>query len=698
MKGDMKNKDSSTEKKTSDSPITEKKTVNKKNTKHKYSLRSKHNRRNKSDEKKYSKKQDINSDSDSGITTTEESEEDFDKKEYTRFLSKMFPSRFINQRVAEILEEEDDEESTDEDYQKPKKKKQNSKRGKHNKPETESETLTESSDETSHETSHETSETNDEYYHDSDELYGTVYSKKKAFNILVSLDDPSYYERDDESETCESSESSSDDDDTEKHSRNKKKNYTEEDSKLLDKFSKIANGLKKKHGDSQLLSDIIEIGNEKRKEIERDNKKANKKKNAKNTKEFTKLLKDKRKETDFSLFKKMDLEQQTSLIEKLEAIKKYNDNSKPIRISLLETDIPVQYKAVALRKMNTLDYMEPGTNEFYKIKQWVDTFMRIPFNKYANLPITAEDGVEKCHEFMVNAQKTLNEAVYGMNDAKMQIIQMVGQWITNPAAIGTAIAIKGPMGTGKTTLVKNGISKILGREFAFIALGGATDSSVLEGHSYTYEGSTWGKIVDILVQCKTMNPVIYFDELDKISNTPRGEEIASILTHLTDTTQNDKFHDKYFAEIDLDLSKCMFIFSYNEEEKVNPILKDRMYRISTKGYSVKEKRIIVEDYLLPKIREQMKFEKGQIEISEEVLKYIIDRYTNEEKGVRNLKRCIETIYRKLNLFRLMRAGENLFEDDLAIKVEFPMKITTEVVDKVIKTNEEDNKTPVSMYM
>ena len=120
--------------------------------------------------------------------------------------------------------------------------------------------------------------------------------------------------------------------------------------------------------------------------------------------------------------------------------------------------------------------------------------------------------------------------------------------------MGTAIAIKGPMG-GKTTLVK-GISKVLGRDFAFMALGGATDSSFLEGHSYTYEGSTWGKIVDNLVQCKSMNPVIFFDELDKISETPKGEEIVGILTHLTDTTQNSKFHDKYFAELDFDLSRC----------------------------------------------------------------------------------------------------------------------------------------------
>ena len=88
------------------------------------------------------------------------------------------------------------------------------------------------------------------------------------------------------------------------------------------------------------------------------------------------------------------------------------------------------------------------------------------------------------------------------------------------------------------------------------------------GHSYTYEGSTWGKIVEILVKSKCMNPIIYFDELDKVSDTPKGEEIIGILTHLTDTTQNSKFHDKYFSELDFDLSRCMFIFSYNDESKI----------------------------------------------------------------------------------------------------------------------------------
>ena len=341
-----------------------------------------------------------------------------------------------------------------------------------------------------------------------------------------------------------------------------------------------------------------------------------------------------------------------------------------------------------MKRVASLRYMEPGSGEYCKIKTWVDTFMRIPFSKYQNLPISIEDGVEKCHDFMAEAQKTLDGAVYGLNDAKMQIMQMLGQLITNPKAIGSAIAIHGPPGTGKTSLVKEGISKILNRPFSFIALGGATDSSFLEGHSYTYEGSLWGKIVQILIDSKCMNPVIYFDELDKISETPKGEEIAGILTHLTDTSQNSQFHDKYFADIDFDLSKCLFIFSYNDESKVNPILKDRMYRIQTKGYNQKQKTAISSNYLLPKIREQVKFTKEDIVIPDATINYIIDSHCGKEDGVRNLKRCLEIIYTKLNLYRLMKPGSNLFEEDMSLKVEFPFVVTKDVVDKLIKNNKD----------
>ena len=437
------------------------------------------------------------------------------------------------------------------------------------------------------------------------------------------------------------------------------------------------------------------------KEMKEDIKKKEKKiakTKAKNMRIFRKKVNDKNVMNDFTFYEKLEVEQQKKIIKELREINKITRVEKPYRMTLLESEIPINFKSAAMKKINSLRYMDPGSGEFYKIKNWIDTFMQIPFNKYNTLDVNIDNGVDACHEFMENARNTLNSAVYGLNDAKMQIMQMMGQLVTNPKSIGTAIAIHGPPGTGKTSLVKEGISKILNRPFAFIALGGATDSSYLEGHSYTYEGSTWGKIVQILIDSKCMNPVIYFDELDKISETPRGEEIAGILTHLTDTSQNSQFHDKYFAEIDFDLSKCLFIFSYNDESKVNPILKDRMYRIQTKGYDLKQKTIIGNEYLLPKIREQVKFDNDEIIIPDDCIHHIIDNFCNKEDGVRNLKRCLEIVHTKLNLYRLMKPSSNLFEDDLSLTVSFPYTLTKEIIDKLIKKNTENISAMYSMYV
>jgi len=757
------------------------------------------------------------------------------------------------------------------------------------------------------------------------------------------------------------------------------------------------------------------------KEREEQRLRSHKKKHVKN---FKKLLHQKNSTNDLKYFKEhLSMDEQTAVLSELQCLNKLTITDKPYRLALLQSNIPKEFKAIALKKITNLRRMEPGAGEYYKIKNWVDTFMQIPFGRISNLPLTISDGIEKCHKFMEDAKSKLDGAVYGLNDAKMQIMQMLGQWISNPSAMGTAIAINGPMGTGKchtfdtpilmydgsvkmvqdivvgdkvmgddsscrnvlslgrgeddlydivhsngekygvnsehimclkqsgmniikniktksgetrykvcyfdkndykqhskrfsdqaeaerylhdiklehdyveipvktlltlhkyirvnlkgykrgvefssksvpfdpyiigasleeklpsnnkhipdvyklndrqtrlellagiidtdgsycddskgydiiqknkvladdilfmarslgfsanmtqcekscmykgekktgtyyrmhwsgdnlssipvkcprkmaknervinkdsmvmgitieprgwgkyygfeldknhkyllgdftithnTSLVKEGISKILNREFAFIPLGGATDSSYLEGHSYTYEGSTWGKIVDILIRSKSMNPVIYFDELDKISETPKGEEIIGILTHLTDTSQNTQFHDKYFAEIDFDLSKCLFIFSYNDPLKVNPILMDRMYKIKTSSYSVKEKIVIANQYLIPKIRYEVNFKEGDIIIPDSTLNYIIENYTDKECGVRNLKRCIEIIYKKLNLYRLVKPGTTLFEKENTLVVEFPFHVTTDVVNNLIKKDDSGmSKSAINMYL
>jgi len=568
-------------------------------------------------------------------------------------------------------------------------------------------------------------------YYEEDEMYENEEMMKNGkFNIIFTIGGPNggydenyddYYdeyldedeedEDEDEEDEDEEEELYEEDDGEEnvkKKKKRKKKSLTKEEiekeeldgKKTEETFKKL-----RETYDEMLKEDKDnKVAQKLKKELEKEEKKFKKEKTTrenkvrvKNTKKFKKLLHDKNMNDNVFFKNKLTLCEQEKIIKELDEMKKHSTVEIPYRVQLLQCDIPVKYKSLAMRKINNLRHMDPGSGEYYKIKNWVDTFMRIPFGKRSSLPVNIENGVDSCHEFMENAKNVLDECVYGLDNAKMQILQMVGQWIANPDAVGTAIAIKGPMGTGKTTLVKNGISKILNREFAFIALGGATDSSHLEGHSYTYEGSTWGKIVDILIQCKTMNPVIYFDELDKISNTPKGEEIVGILTHLTDTTQNSQFHDKYFSEIDFDLSKCLFIFSYNHEEKVNPILKDRMYRIETKGYDKKEKTIIANNYMLPKICEQVNFKKDDIIIPEETIHYIVKELSDNEKGVRNLKRCLEIIYTKLNLYRLMKPETNLFKKEMSLKVEFPYTVTPEIVKKLI-IKEDNNKIPFGMYL
>jgi len=429
-----------------------------------------------------------------------------------------------------------------------------------------------------------------------------------------------------------------------------------------------------------------------------------KKERKKNAESYYKLVHkdadEKRNTNEMSYFKKkLSHKEQLKVMEDLKEINLISNNDKPYRLQLLEANIPPKFKAIVLQKLNVLKMMEPNDSEYYKLKNWVDGFMRVPYGIYKSLSVTLHDGIDTCHKFINDAKNTLDDCVYGLDDAKLQILQMVGQWISNPSAMGTAIAIKGPMGTGKTTLVKEGISKILGREFAFIALGGTGDSSFLEGHGYTYEGSTWGKIVSILMECKCMNPVIYFDELDKLSDTAKGEEIAGILTHLTDTTQNNQYHDKYFAEVDFDLSKCLFIFSYNDESKVNPILRDRMYRIQTKGYEQKEKMIIARKHLLPKIREQVNFKEEDVVIPDNVLEYIIgNNFCKDEQGVRNLKRCLEIIHTKLNLFRLVKSDEKIFSKDMKINVQFPVTVTREHVDILVKKEDPMSQSMLAMYV
>jgi len=655
--------------------------------------------------KKYNfRKRNKNDDDDEEDIDEDDLEEDaMDKKELRKFISKIFPSKYMSERVKQDSPKKKASEKNGE------KNVKNSKNDKKNKQKNRR-SLDEDEDD----------EEDDEDY-DPDQAE-PLDEEKGFYSIVFGMDeDECAYNAEGDDVECDSE----DEEMFMKENYEKIEQLPENEANIIKKSKKEKNKKEKKVIEEVEITDVeqdyLELVETKKNltvqlkkkpnskilrnavsECNRSIKKLVRKARTKNAKAYHKLIHDDKKRTnEIDYFKKkLSNKEQLRIMKDLKEINNHINIDKPYRLALLDAKMPAKYKAIAMQKLNILRGMDPGDNEYYKIKNWVDTFMRIPFGTYKNLSVKMDDGLDVCHGFMEDAKKTLDECVFGLNDAKIQIMQMIGQWISNPSAMGTAIAIKGPMGTGKTTLVKDGISKILGREFAFIALGGTGDASFLEGHSYTYEGSTWGKIVQILIDSKCMNPVIYFDELDKVSDTPRGEEIIGILTHLTDTSQNSQFHDKYFSEIDFDLSKCLFIFSYNDESKVNPILRDRMYRIQTKGYEAKEKVTISRNYLLPKIREQVNFKEDDIIIPEETLQYIIsnNNFTNEEAGVRNLKRCLEIIYTKLNLFRLVKPEANLFGKDLELEVTFPFTVTKKVVDVLIKSDDKQSQSVLAMYV
>jgi len=239
--------------------------------------------------------------------------------------------------------------------------------------------------------------------------------------------------------------------------------------------------------------------------------------------------------------------------------------------------------------------------------------------------------------------------------------------------------------THNTSFARNGIASVLQRPFLFFALGGASDISNFVGHSYTYEGSMCGRIADGLMQCGVMNPVVYFDELDKVSTTPHGEEIISMLIHLTDRSQNTEFHDRYFAGVDFDMSQCLFIFSFNDIEKVHPILKDRMNVIECGGYDDKDKKEILKNYVWPEIIKRLLFSTDDLIFEDDAMKFIIEEYSAGEKGVRNLIRSVETAITRLNMLRVSK-HESMKEYPFYMDVKFPLKITPQIIKTLLKDN------------
>ena len=255
---------------------------------------------------------------------------------------------------------------------------------------------------------------------------------------------------------------------------------------------------------------------------------------------------------EIGYFNNLNNQKKNEIFQLENQIDEFKSFKEPLRFKFLSLNTTIENKIAILRKYEDFIKLSTFSSEYSKLGKWITSVSQLPLGIYKE--INEDNNIPK---FLKNIQINLDKVIYGHSETKEQIIRILAQFISNPDAKGYVIGIQGSMGVGKTKFIKDGIAKVIGFPLAFIALGGCSDANYLKGHSYTYEGSTYGKIAEQLIKAKVMNPIFFFDELDKVAEDRHGDEIINTLIHITDGTQNEKFTDKYFDELDIDLSKSI---------------------------------------------------------------------------------------------------------------------------------------------
>ncbi len=370
------------------------------------------------------------------------------------------------------------------------------------------------------------------------------------------------------------------------------------------------------------------------------------------------------------------------------------DLDNPLRIRILMSQIPDQKK---LEIFTRLEQQISSVGEGPKYTAWITSLLKVPFGVHTTLPCGPDDP-DDVHKFLTNARNTFDSEIYGHAKVKDEFIAILGSWIKlgSSCGQGNVIGLTGPVGVGKTSLAKS-LATVLGRPIYFISLGGSCYSSMLNGHSYTYEGASYGEIARATMESRCMDPVFFFDELDKVSSNDRGEEIIHMLIHLTDPTQNNGFVDRYFAGIPLDMSKALFVFSYNNKEKVNPILRDRIHEICLKDFEQNEKAVIANDYIIPSICSEMKL--TNFIFADGALDHLV-AICNKSTGLRLLKAILIRLLR-IVVVASMTDGQTVPSlGDITFSDSF--EVTKDIVDMVFVNHQEgqveENPPPPHMYM
>lgn len=303
---------------------------------------------------------------------------------------------------------------------------------------------------------------------------------------------------------------------------------------------------------------------------------------------------------------------------------------KSYKSKINKAKMPKEVKEKALSEVNRLKTVGGYSSEGGVIKSYLDWLVELPWSKETKDILDVE-----------KAKKVLDDEHYGLKDVKERILEYIAVKSISKSPKGPILCLVGPPGVGKTSIARS-IAKAVNRNFVRMSLGGVNDEADIRGHRKTYIGAIPGRIIYGLKQAGSKNPLFLLDEIDKISNSYKGNP-ADALLEVLDAEQNATFRDHYL-EVDFDLSKVMFIITANTLETIPRPLLDRMEVIEVSGYTTEEKFNIAKKHLVPKELKEHDIE-GKIVFSDKALYSIIENYTRES-GVRNLERKIARVIRK----------------------------------------------------
>ncbi len=298
---------------------------------------------------------------------------------------------------------------------------------------------------------------------------------------------------------------------------------------------------------------------------------------------------------------------------------------------IMEKQLPKNVEEKLLKELSKFNKAPFGSPESAVLRTYIETCLEIPFGVYSR-----EQSSVKV------ARRVLERDHYGLEKIKERILEFIAVKEINPDVKNQILCLVGPPGVGKTSLCAS-IAKALKRKYVRVCLGGVRDEAEIRGHRKTYIGAMPGRIIAALSECKTSNPVMVLDEIDKMSSDSRGDP-ASAMLEVLDSEQNKAFRD-HFVEMSVDLSRCMFIATANSLDTIPRPLIDRMEIIELSSYTRNEKFHIARKHLLNKQLKLHGLRRRMMKLSDEAIYKIIDSYT-AEAGVRNLERVIASLCRK----------------------------------------------------